>query len=384
MKAFQEMKVWLGNTMKFSTIIARTVLALSLAFAGTFVAVAPAQAAAPMQHKQVPGFYRTMIGDYEVTALHDGGAGIDSNLLHGDRTIIGDYEVTALHDGSGAIDSNLLHGDPALIQSLLARSFQNDPKNVSATVQGYLVNTGSKLVLIDTGAGGHWGGPTLGKLVQNLKASGYKPEQVDLVLLTHLHADHTGGIYKDGLTHLHGDHAGGIYQNGKRVFPNATVMTKKADADFWLSKEITAKAPEEAKIFFKVAQDAAAPYIAAGKWKPYEGMDEIVPGIAPYAIPGHTPGHTGYMISSKGQSLLVWGDVTHVTAVQMPHPEIGIAFDSDGATAIKTREELLVKLAADKTMIAAAHMPFPGLGRIRKADTGVGYDWVPATFVNLK
>jgi len=341
MKAFEEMKVWLGNTMKSYTITSRTVLAVLFAFASTFVAVAQAQAAAPMQHKQIPGFYRTMIGDYEVTALHDGGAGIDSNALH---------------------------GDPALIQSLLARSFQNDPKNVSATVQAFLVNTGSKLVLIDTGAGGHWGGPTLGKLVQNLKASGYKPEQVDLVLLTHLHADHAGGIYK----------------NGKRVFPSATVMMKKADADFWLSKEIMAKAPEEAKIFFTVAQDGAAPYIAAGKWKPYEGMDEIVAGIAPYAIPGHTPGHTGYMISSKGQSLLVWGDVAHVAAVQLPHPEIGIAFDSDGAAAIKTREDLLVKLAADKTMIAAAHMPFPGLGRIRKADTGAGYDWVPATFLDLK
>ena len=219
--------------MKFTTFTSRAVLAASIALASTFAAVAPAQAAAPMQHKQVPGFYRTMIGDYEVTALYDGGGGIDSSLLH---------------------------GDPALIQSLLARSFQNDPKNVSATVQGYLVNTGSKLILIDTGAGGHWGGPTLGKLVQNLKASGYKPEQVDLVLLTHLHADHAGGIYK----------------NGKRVFPNATVMMKKADADFWLSKEIAAKAPEEAKIFFTVAQDAAAPYIAAGKWKPYEGMDEVV------------------------------------------------------------------------------------------------------------
>jgi len=327
--------------MKFSTIISCTVLALSLAFAGTFVAVAPAQAAAPMQHKQVAGFYRTMIGDYEVTALHDGSAGIDANLLH---------------------------GDPSLIQSLLARSFQDDPKHVLGTVQGFLVNTGSKLVLIDTGAGGHWGGPTLGKLVQNLKASGYKPEQVDLVLLTHLHADHVGGIYKDG----------------KRVFPNATVMMNKADADFWLSKEIAAKAPEEAKIFFTIAQDAAASYIAAGKWKPYEGMDEIVSGIAPYAIPGHTPGHTGYMISSKGQSLLVWGDVAHVTAVQLPHPEIAIAFDSDSAAAIKTREDLLAKLAADKTMIATAHMLFPGLGRVRKADTGAGYDWVPATFVNLK
>lgn len=327
--------------MKLSTITSRTVLAVSLAIAGTFVAVAPSQAAAPMQQKQVAGFYRTMIGDYEVTALHDGG---------------------------GPVDSGLLHGDPALIQSLLARSFENDPKNVSATVQGYLVNIGSKLVLIDTGAGGHWGGPTLGKLVQNLKASGYKPEQVDLVLLTH----------------LHGDHAGGIYKNGKRVFPNAAVMMNKADADFWLSKEIMAKAPEDAKIFFKIAQDGAAPYMAAGKWKPYEGKGEIVPGIAPYAISGHTPGHTGYMISSKGQSLLVWGDVAHIGAVQMPHPEISIVFDSDSESAVKTREALLVKLAADKTMIAAAHMPFPGLGRLRKADTGVGYDWVPATFQNLK
>ncbi|HBM67148.1 MAG TPA: MBL fold metallo-hydrolase [Pseudomonas sp.] len=327
--------------MKLSTISSRTLLALSLALAGTFVATAPVQAAAPMQHQQVPGFYRTMLGDYEVTALYDGGA---------------------------TIDSNLLKGDPELIQSLLARSFQNDPKHVSATVQGFLVNTGSKLVLIDTGTGGHWGPSALGKLVKNLNASGYKPEQVDLVLLTHLHGDHAGGIYKDDT----------------RVFPNATVMMKKADADFWLSKEIMAKAPEEAKIFFQIAQAGSAPYIAAGKWKPYEGMDEIVPGIAPYAIPGHTPGHTGYMISSKGQSLLVWGDVAHVAAVQMPHPEVGIAFDSDSATAIKTREALLVKLAADKTMIAAAHMPFPGLGRVRKADNSAGYEWVPTTFLDLE
>lgn len=319
----------------------RTLLAVSLALASPFIAVSTVQAAAPMQHNQVPGFYRTMVGDDEVTALYDGG---------------------------GTINSNLLKGDPKLIQSLLARSFQNDPKNVSATVQGFLVNTGSKLVLIDTGAGGHWGPPTLGKLVQNLKASGYKPEQVDLVLLTHLHGDHAGGIYKDG----------------KRVFPNATVMMKKADADFWLSKEIMDKAPEDAKVFFKIAQDGSAPYIAAGKWKPFENMDEIVPGIKPVAIPGHTPGHTGYMVTSKGQSLLIWGDVAHVSAVQMPHPEISIVFDSDSASAVKTREALLKKLAADKTMIAAAHMPYPGLGRLRNADNGVGYEWVPATFTDLE
>lgn len=327
--------------MKFLTNSSRVLLAVSLALASPFIAVVPAQAAAPMQHHQVPGFYRTMVGDYEVTALYDGG---------------------------GKVNSNLLHGDPELIKTALARSFENDPKNVSSSVQGFLINTGSKLVLVDTGAGGHWGPPTLGKLVQNLKASGYKPEQIDLVLLTHLHGDHAGGIYKDG----------------KRIFSNATVMMNKADADFWLSKEIMEKAPEDAKIFFKIAQDGSTPYIAAGKWKPFESMDEIVPGIKPVAIPGHTPGHTGYMVSSKGQSMLIWGDVEHLSAVQLPHPEISIVFDSDSKAAVKTREVLLRKLAADKTMIAAAHMPYPGLGRLRVADNGVGYDWVPTIYTNLE
>jgi glyoxylase-like metal-dependent hydrolase (beta-lactamase superfamily II) len=325
--------------MKLSTPASQAVLAVVLAIGGGFYAASPVQAAAPMQHKQVPGFYRVMMGDFEITALYDGGISIDSSLLS---------------------------GDPALIQSLLMRSFFNDPQKVSGSVTGFLINTGSKLILIDTGTGGHWGGPTLGKLTGNLKAAGYKPEQVDLVLLTHLHADHVGGIYD---------------AKNQRVFSNAQISMMKADSDFWLSKDITEKAPQGAKLFFQIAQAAAAPYLAAGKWKPLQDMGEIVPGIAPYAIPGHTPGHVGYMVSSKGQSLLIWGDVAHVVSVQMPHPEIGIAFDADGPTAIKTREDLFVKLAADKTLLGGAHMPFPGFGRLRKEDTG--YSWVPVTFMNL-
>jgi glyoxylase-like metal-dependent hydrolase (beta-lactamase superfamily II) len=325
--------------MKLSTLASRAVFAVTLAIGAGLFAVEPVQAAAPMQHKQVPGFYRMMMGDFEVTALFDGGISIDSSLLS---------------------------GDPALIQSLLLRSFFDDPQKVSGSVTGYLINTGSKLILIDTGTGGHWGGPSLGKLTDNLKAAGYKPAQIDLVLLTHMHADHIGGIYD---------------AKGQRVFSKAQISMMKTESDFWLSKDIAEKAPEGAKIFFQIAQAAAAPYLAAGKWKPLQGMDEIVSGITPVAIPGHTPGHVGYRVSSKGQSLLIWGDVAHVVAVQMPHPEVGIAFDADGPTAIKTREDLFVKLAEGKTLVGGAHMPFPGFGRLRKEDTG--YSWVPVTFMNL-
>ena len=208
--------------------------------------------------------------------------------------------------------------------------------------------------------------PTLGRLVANLRASGYSPDQVDVVLITHLHADHVGGIYG---------------ADGSRVFRNAEIRMAKADSDFWLSTDIASKAPPDAQVFFQVARDAAAPYVAAGKWRPFEGTDPIVPGVRPYPIVGHTPGHMGYEVTSKGQSLLVWGDVVHIMAVQMARPGVGIEFDIDGPTAIKAREKLFAKLSASKTLVAGAHMPFPSLGYLRRE--GSGYAWVPVVFKDL-
>ena len=206
----------------------------------------------------------------------------------------------------------------------------------------------------------------MGRLVANLRASGYSPDQVDVVLITHLHADHVGGIYG---------------ADGSRVFRNAEIRMAKADSDFWLSTDIASKAPPEAQVFFKIARDAAAPYVAAGKWRPFEGTDPIVPGVRPYPIVGHTPGHMGYEVTSKGQSLLVWGDVVHIMAVQLARPSVGIEFDIDGPTAIKAREALFAKLSASKTLVAGAHMPFPSLGYLRRE--GSGYAWVPVVFKDL-
>ena len=318
--------------------IARAVFAAVFLAAGAIAVHTTVHAAAPIQKKQAAGYFRTMVGDFEVTALYDGGVGLDSSILG---------------------------GDAAQNRSLIERA-SDDPKRVSFSVAGYLVNTGAKLVLIDAGTGGHWGGPSLGKLATNLRAAGHRPEQVDFVLLTHGHADHAGGITST---------------DGKRVFPNAQIKISKADSDFWLSKEIASKAPEEAQIFFKAARDVAAPYQAAGTWSPFEGTGEIVPGIKPFPIGGHTPGHTGYEISSNGQSLLVWGDVVHMAAVQIPHPEVGIAYDIDSPAAIKAREALFETLAANKTLVAGAHMPWPGLGRLRKETTG--YTWLPIPFKDM-
>src|SRR5207253_6884381 len=172
------------------------------------------------------------------------------------------------------------------------KRLQKDPRRVDAGEQGLLGKTGRQLIRGDAGAGTWYGGKACGRLATSLRSAGYTPEQVDLVLVTHLHSDHVGGL----TTH-----------DGDRVFPNAEVYVAKAESDFWLSSEIAAKAPKEAQPFFESAQAIAAPYIKAGKWHSFTGADRIVDGMQLVPLPGHTPGHTGYEFSSKGQRILFWG-----------------------------------------------------------------------------
>ena len=312
-------------------LLAALFLALPLA-----APVAAQAAPVAKQQTQVPGYYRMAVGELEVTALYDGYVDLDTKLLK----------------GASAED----------IQGLLARMFVESGKGMQTAVNAYLINTGKHLVLVDSGSSKCFG-PTLGGILGNLKAAGYQPEQVDSVLLTHLHPDHACGL---------------LDAEGKPAFANATVFVAKDEAGYWLNPEIAAKAPEDSKKFFEMAQNAVAPYQAAGKLKTYAPGASLVKGVSAAPSPGHTPGHSGYLFASKDQSLLVWGDVMHSHATQFANPEIAIEFDVDTPKAIASRKQVFADAAKDKLWVAGAHLPFPGLGHLR--NEGKGYAWVPVEY----
>lgn len=307
--------------------------------AGLLMAVVgPSTAGALAQKTQVPGYYRMALGNIEVTALFDGATQLDPKLLKNTSA----QEVAKLH----------------------ARMFVKGP-TMQIAVNAYLINSGGKLVLVDAGAAKVLG-PKLGQIVTNLKAAGHTPEQVDVVLLTHLHGDHVAGL---------------VDAEGKAVFANAQIWSAKADNDFWLSEEIAAKAPKEFQPFFKMARDAAAPYLKTGQWKTYATDQELLPGIASVAANGHTPGHSGYLVGTGEDRLLIWGDIVHNHAVQFARPQVAIEYDNDPKAAVATRKAIFAKAAREKLLVAGMHLPFPGIGHVRKEASG--YSWVPIDFAPL-
>ncbi|OZB00004.1 MAG: MBL fold metallo-hydrolase [Polaromonas sp. 39-63-203] len=287
-----------------------------------------------MVKTSAPGFYRMMLGDFEVTALSDGTVNLP-------------------------VDKLLTNTTPAKTRKALARSFESAPLETS--VNGYLINTGSKLVLIDTGAAKLFG-PTLGNLAANLKAAGYQPEQVDEIYITHMHPDHVGGLM-DG---------------EKMAFPNATVRADKHDADFWLSQANLDKAPADSKGFFQGAMASLNPYVKAGKFSPFDGATDLVPGVKAMATHGHTPGHSTYVVESKGQKLVLWGDLVHVAAVQFDDPSVTIQFDADTKQAAAARKRAYADAAKGGYLVAASHIAFPGVGHVRAS--GKVFTWVPVNY----
>ena len=200
----------------------------------------------------------------------------------------------------------------------------------------------------------------------NLKASGYQPEQVDEIYITHMHADHVGGLVA----------------GNQIAFPNAIVRADQREADFWLSKANMDAAPKEAKQVFEGAMASINPYVAAGKFKPFNGNTDLIPGVKAVSAYGHTPGHTVYVVESNGQRLVLWGDLMHAAAVQFPEPSVTIKFDTDSKAAAAQRKTQYADAAKRGHWVAAAHLPFPGIGHLR-AD-GKGYDWIPANYTALR
>jgi glyoxylase-like metal-dependent hydrolase (beta-lactamase superfamily II) len=272
---------------------------------------------------------------------------------------VGDFEVTTLSDGSVelALDKLLSGIDAKEVRALLQRSGDIEP--LQASINAFLINTGSQLVLVDTGAGMLFAPRAGGLLLSSLKAAGYGPEQIDTILLTHVHADHSGGLTVDGAA----------------VFPNAQVYVEQADKDHWFSAEAEASAPAHRKHSFAQGRASLKPYLEAGRLHTFSGPTQLLPGVCSVPAPGHTPGHTMYMIESRGQKLLLWGDIMHAAPIQFPRPNVTVKFDSDESAAARQRQRVFAEAAMAGYMIAAAHVAFPGVGHLRRE--GDSYAWVP-------
>lgn len=274
--------------------------------------------------------------------------------------LIGDIEIIAFSDGSIPQELNKLmtNTTPAEIEKLTRSNFQTPV--VEASVNAYLVKTGGKLILIDAGTSELYG-PSLGHLPASMISAGYDPKQIDAVLITHIHTDHTGGL-------MDGD---------KMVFPNAMIYVSKKEADFWLSDEYT-KAPDRLKPYFEQARLKMLPYVKAGKVKTFDYSTELFPGILPVASPGHTPGHSFYQVTSKGEKIMFCGDIMHVAALQFNKPDITIVYDVDPRAAAAARRKAYEDAAKGRYWIAGDHLSFPGIGHIRKIENG--YNWVPVNY----
>ena len=297
----------------------------------------------PMRKTQAPGFFRTMVGDYEVTALFDSSVRYDASMFSGFTSFT--------HEEL----SEMLRRD---FVPLMADGMSE------GTLSVFLVNTGNHLILIDAGIG-ETESPvfldTKGHLTENLVAAGYAASDVDVVLPTHLHFDHINGIM----------------ESGEMVFPNATIYLAEQEKIFWLDTPME-NFPEAMLPFVKMARDALLPYRRSGRIVSYASGSEVFPNVKSVPLFGHTPGHTGFEFSSRGQNFLAVGDFVHIKSVQLPHPEVGDIFDTDAETAAQMRLSILPQIAERRILVAGAHFPFPGLGYIKKESTG--YRWIPIEF----
>jgi glyoxylase-like metal-dependent hydrolase (beta-lactamase superfamily II) len=273
---------------------------------------------------------------------------------------LGDFRITALSDGTVQLDlhSVLTNTNQAEIDRLLHHSFLKNP--VEASINVFLIDSGDKQVLVDTGSGELFG-ERAGKLPMSLQAAGYRPDEIDIVLLTHIHPDHSGGLVV----------------GGQLMFPAAMVYVGKPDIDFWLNPANAERSPNYQR-YINEAIKTVKPYLDGGKLKPFSGETVIMPGITARPTPGHTPGHSFFRVESKGESIEFWGDILHVASVQFPKPEITIDFDVDPNAAAAQRAKQFADAETSRRLVAAAHVSFPGVGHIRADNQG--YAWVPVEY----
>jgi glyoxylase-like metal-dependent hydrolase (beta-lactamase superfamily II) len=329
------------------TDVSRRQLLAGVAAVGTATALLPmgglpvARAAVPPAGSQAPGFYRYKVGDYECTSINDGA-----------RTFpMPDTFVTNVpkEEALGAAEAAYM------------------PKGmVTVPFNPQLINTGSKLILIDTGNGVANLEPSkgaVGRTLQNLAAAGTDPKSIDIVLLSHLHPDHTNGIRA---------------ADGSIAFPNAEIMVPAKDWEFWMSDENAAKAESNAMMknyFANVKKTFAG---IESKVTRYDWGKEVAPGITSIAAPGHTPGHSAFAVASGNAKVLVQSDVTNIPEFFLRNPDWHVLFDIDPDMAQETRHKFYDMAAAEKATVIGFHFTFPSIGHVEK--DGAKYRLIPSAW----
>lgn len=281
-----------------------------------------------------------------------------STGLHHKR--IGDVVVTAINDGMFEGAFGMLAGFPeAEAEALHKAAFRAIPPRLA--VNCFLIQTGGKLILVDGGFGAMIG-PLGGHLAGHLTAMGVAPADIATILCTHLHPDHVGGL---------------VDAAGAAVFPNAELVVHQDDRAFWGDDATLAGAADDMKGYVQLARATIAAY---GDRTKVLTTGEALSGISIQPAPGHTPGHSGWLIASGNESLLIWGDIVHMPGVQFAHPEAGMGFDVDGAAAIATRKRIMDMTATDRLMVAGMHLDFPCFGHVARAAGGFAFVpevWTP-------
>ena len=291
-----------------------------------------AQAVAPMMGVSRPSIYRFKLGAFEVTNILDG-------FVQGN----GPHPIFGSNQPAEAVQALVTS------QGLPATRHEN-PFVVT------LVNTGKELVLFDAGnARGR--APTTGHLSSLLVTAGYKPEQVDVVVITHGHPDHVGGLLADG----------------KPVYPNARYVFGAREFDYWNKGE---NIPDARKTTRDMFVQAAVPFGEKATMLKEDG--EVVSGIRAVQAFGHAPGMLAFHMESEGKRLLNWADTANHYIISVQHPEWHVGFDQDKDAAVATRLRIFDMVSADKIAVTGYHMPFPAVGFVEKS--GTSYRWVPASF----
>ncbi len=284
-----------------------------------------------MATTQAPGFYRYKVGDFQITAIHDGFAG---------RPLEGFIRNAKLEDVQKAMGAAGL-----------------STERLPLTFTSLVINTGAKLIVIDTG-NGNSGAPTSGRWMENFKAAGFSPDQIDTILISHFHGDHINGLR---------------LKDGAAQFPNVEIKVPEPEWAFWMDDARMNAASDALKGGFQGARRVFKdmPNVSRFQWG-----KEVAPGITAIQTDGHTPGHTSFMISSGGAQFIALGDVTNMPSLFVRHPGWHAVFDMNGEIAERSRRKMLDMAASEKAQVAFYHAPFPATGHIVR--DGSGYDFAPA------